>query len=258
MKKFWLIGVFLLAVVAMVGLAGCTATSSTTSAAQDVSQGTSGNVSAIFSNQQEGIWVNGSGKVTVTPDIVNLSLGVQDQEATVEAAQAKTVQAMNAIMNVLKSNNVADQDVKTQQFSITPVYQSPEPNKPSVITAYQVTNIVNVKVRDVSRAGAIIDAVASAGGDLTRINSISFSVDNPSQYYEQARKLAMTDAADKAKQLADLSGVTLGKPTYISESSSSPVPVRLETSMAPASTTPISAGSMDITINVQVAYAILK
>ena len=78
-----------------------------------------------------------------------------------------------------------------------------ETTRQTTITGYQVDNIVNVKVRDVEATGEIIDAVAEAAGDLTRINSISFSTDNPEQYHERVRELAMNDAA-KAEQLANL------------------------------------------------------
>lgn len=259
MRKYRLaIVVLLIALVALSLLASCSSNATTQIPAS------SGNVAAgipFFQNQQEGIWVNGSGKVTVAPDIMNISLGVQDQEPTIGAAQANTTQAMNAIMNVLKSNNIANQDIQTQQLSITPVYQAPEPNsnKPSVIVGYEITNIVNVKIRNISGAGAIIDAITAAGGDLTRINNISFSVDNPNQYYDQARQLAMDDANAKATQLANLAKVKLGIPTYISENSNNPVPYfESAAGRAAAAPVPISAGSTDIIINVQVVYTIMK
>jgi len=101
--------------------------------------------------------------------------------------------------------------------------------------------------------------VAEAGGDLTRIDNISFSIDDPSEYRKEARDKAMADAKTKAEQLANLSGVRLGKPTYISESISYPVyppPVRVAEAAA-APVTPISPGELKISLDIQVAYAIL-
>jgi uncharacterized protein YggE len=240
-------GIILVVSLAVAGLAGCSSSSPA-------------GVSGIFSNQQQGIWVNGEGKVTVTPDVVNINLGIQSQEATVAEAQAKAVQAMDQVMNVLKTNGIADKDIQTQQYNISPVYQYDDVNKKNNIIGYQVTNTVNVKVRDTTKAGPIIDAVTAAGGDLTRIDSISFSVDDPTQYYGEARQKAMADAENKAKQLASLSGVTLGKPTYITESTYTPGPVYAKdtASAGAGSSTSISTGSTDITLNVQVTYSILK
>ena len=128
---------------------------------------------------------------------------------------------------------------------------------------YRVTNTVTASIRDIEKAGTVIDAVALAGGDLTRINSIYFSIDDPTPYQKEARDEAMNDAKNKAEQLASLSGVKLGKPTYISENFYAPsiyrydVPMK-EAGMSSAPSTIISPGEMDITLNVQVTYAILN
>jgi uncharacterized protein YggE len=110
--------------------------------------------------------------------------------------------------------------------------------------------------------GAIIDAVAVAGGDLTRIDGISFTVEDPSPYLDQARVEAMADAASKAEQLAEMAGVELGKATYIVENTAYPYPVRQNlyegVAAAPAMETPISPGELEISLNVQIAYAILN
>ena len=119
--------------------------------------------------------------------------------------------------------------------------------------------MVVAKIREIAKTGSIIDVVAKAGGDFTRIDNISFSIEDPSPYRNQARDKAMADAKAKAEQLASLSGVKLGKPTYISEGISFPVypsTVRMAEA-APAPTTPISPGEMKVTLDVQVVYAIL-
>jgi uncharacterized protein YggE len=123
--------------------------------------------------------------------------------------------------------------------------------------------MVTAKIRDIDNAGSIIDAVVKAGGDLTRIDSISFSIDDPSAYFGEAREKAMADAEAKAEQMASLAGVRLGKPTYISESGYLPPPIYPRVAYeevpmpAPAPPPPISPGEMEITLTVQIAYAIL-
>ena len=120
--------------------------------------------------------------------------------------------------------------------------------------------MVIAKIRDAENTGVIIDAVAEAGGDLTRINSISFTVDDPKPFYAEAREKAMKDAQAKAEQLADLGGVNLGKPTSISEGNGYyPVPRMYfdeAGGMASAPPTPISMGEMEISLTVHVVYAI--
>jgi hypothetical protein len=122
-----------------------------------------------------------------------------------------------------------------------------------------VTNTVTVKVRKIDQTGPVLDAVATAGGNLTRVNSVSFSIDDPTPFYNQARTKAVADAVATAKQLADNAGVKLGKVTYITESSNIPGPIyRTDLAAAPGkdTSTPISTGEITITADVQISYAI--
>ncbi|MFC2066505.1 SIMPL domain-containing protein [Chloroflexota bacterium] len=213
---------------------------------------------AIVSQQNTGIWVTGEGKVSVVPDIANISLGVEAQATTVAEAQDQAAGAMNAVISELDRNGVAKKDIKTRQFSIYPVRRWVQEKEEEILVGYRVNNMVTAKVRKVEDTGTIIDAVARAGGDYTRINSISFTIDDPTSYHQEAREKAMTDAEAKAKQLADLGGVRLGNPTYINESGGSiPVPreyaVKVEAA-APAPATPISPGETEIQLTVQVVY----
>ncbi len=249
-KKKWILAASLALVLAIVSLAGCSP----------------GNTVPVeiaglnISNQQEGIWVSGRGVVTVTPDIATLRLGIEAQEASVAEAQTKASEAMDEVMAALTENGVAKKDIKTQYFSIRRVTKWDRTKEEEVVVGYRVTNMVTAKIRDIDKAGTIIDAVAEAGGDLTRINSIDFSVDDPSAYHEEARQKAMADAKAKAEQLAELAEVRLGKATYISESSYAPPPIYRQDiyeEAMPAATTPISPGEMEISLTVQVVYAIL-
>ena len=239
MKKNWLVGISLALVLAVVGLCGCAAPAE---------------VNLV--SQEEGIWVTGEGEVMAAPDIATLRLGIEAEEATVAEAQSQAVEAIDKVMAALTDNGVAEKDIQTQYFSIRQITRWV--NEEQVVVGYRVTHMVTAKIRDINTAGAIIDAVAEAGGDLTRIDSIGFSVDDLSAYYEQARQEAMADANAKAEQLAELAGVTLGKPTYISEGIEIPPTIRMTEKAVPAVVTLISPGEMEISLTVQVAYAILK
>lgn len=253
MKKAWLLVISLALVLGVFGLVGCSPGSTVL-----------GEIKALnLSSQQEGIWVSGEGEVAVTPDIATLRLGVVAQAASVAEAQPQAAEAMDKVMAALSDQGVAEKDIQTQHFSINQVTEWDRVKEQEIVVGYRVTNMVTAKIRNIDETGSIIDAVAAAGGDLTRINSLDFSVDDPSVYYEKVRQEAMADAKAKAEQLAELAGVTLGKPTYLSEGApitpvsrggvyyveGAPIP-------APAAP-PISPGEMKITLTVQVIYAIL-
>jgi len=254
MKKNWLLAIGLALVLTIIALPGCS--QSNTGLGEGLS-----NLPINLDNQQQGIWVTGWGEATAVPDIAVLTLGIEAQAASVAEAQSEAAEAMNRVMDALTDNGVAEKDIQTQYFSISKVTRWDEENQREVVIGYRVTNMVTAKIRDIDKAGTIIDAVAEAGGDLTRIDSIGFSIDDPSAYYEEAREKAMADAKAKAEQLAELAGITLGKPTYISEGTYIPTTtyprVMYEEAAVPAPPTPISPGEMEISLTVQVVYAIL-
>jgi hypothetical protein len=240
----------LVSIFTLLGLSGC-GTQTVATAGQ-----------TTISNQQDGIWVTGEGKVTVKPDIANISLGVSSQEASVADAMAKTKDAMSKVMAALKADKIADADIQTQQYSINPTYSYNQQNGTQTISGYQVTNIVNVKLRDTSTVAAVINDVTTAGGDLTQINNVNFTVEDPTKYYDDARQKAVDDASAKAKDIAAAYKVTLGKPTYIIETSSTPYQIEYSNGAGPAimsgqSSTSVNAGSTDIVLDVQVSYSIL-
>ena len=252
----WLLVALILAVV---GITGCGSDDGITLTGGD------GELKINLNSQQDGIWVNGTGKVMATPDVAILRLGIEVQRETVAAAQAEAQEAMDRVMEALKDEGVYEKDIQTQYFNIhkvtrwDKVYE--DNDEQEIVIGYKVTNVVTAKIRDVETAGDVIDAVAIAGDDLTRIDNISFTVDDPKPYYEQAREQAVEYAEEKAKQLAEVAGVKLGKPTYISESTYMPSPNyygrdAVMAEAAPAPSTSISPGEMEITTNVQMAYSI--
>lgn len=253
MKRIlWLSG-FILLLIVLLGAAGCEGVTSPTPRASTIG--------GLITQQNTGIWVTGEGKVTVVPDVAILSLGVEAQAATVAQAQSEASVAMDAVVRELKAGGVADKDIKTQHFSIYPVRRWVPESEEEVLIGYRVNNMVTTKVREVEATGAIIDAVARAGGDYIRIDNISFTVDDPAIYHKEAREKAMADAEAKAKQLANSAGVELGEPTYISESGGAiPIPrisfAEAAPMPAPAAPPPISPGETELTLTVQVTYSI--
>ena len=261
MKKKWLWAIGLALVIPIVALSGCYAGIPGPGSPRWANVPSS--LEFNLGNQQAGIWVTGEGKVMAVPDIATLRLGIEAQEATVAEAQTQASEAMDRVKAALIDNEVADRDIQTQYFSIHKVTRWDETKNQEIVIGYRVSNMVTAKIRDIDNAGSIIDAVVKAGGDLTRIDSISFSIDDPSAYFGEAREKAMADAEAKAEQMASLAGVRLGKPTYISESGYLPPPIYPRVAYeevpmpAPAPPPPISPGEMEITLTVQIAYAIL-
>jgi uncharacterized protein len=269
-KKRWLVVtlglVLILAVAALVGCGNRVTAQGTVSTVQ-ANQQLAGTASTVqVSQQAQGIWVSGTGEVSITPDIATLSLGVEAQEANVAQALAETSAGMAKVMQSLTDAGIAAKDIQTGYFSINQQYRWDNEKQINTPIGYQVNNMVTVKIRDIGKVGNIIDAVVQAAGDLIRINGINFSVENPAQYYQNARNKAMAAAKGKADDLAKLAGVTLGGPTYIAENAQytpyyggyANYAVSVPAPAMESASSSISAGETKITLSVQVAYSIVQ
>ncbi|MSQ26450.1 MAG: DUF541 domain-containing protein [Dehalococcoidia bacterium] len=222
---------------------------------------------ALGSSQQVGISVNGNGAVNAAPDIAIVSLGVETRADTVSAARSQAATAMTAILASLKASDVADKDVQTTSFTIQPVTVYEERTINGIrqstprIVGYRVTNNVQAKVRALDKVGAAVDGAAAAGGDATRVNSISFSLDDQKPLEATARELAVKDALAKAQALARTAGVKLGAAISIVEYSATPVVQREALAFAAPkaagdAATPFSGGELAVRIQVQVVFSI--
>ncbi|NNC74119.1 MAG: SIMPL domain-containing protein [Acidimicrobiia bacterium] len=208
-------------------------------------------------NSGGGITVSGLGKVTGTPDTLTLSVGVSVLRDTVSDAVDDAAGKADALLTRLREFGIADEDFQTSNFSIYPEYDWR--NDQRRLTGYRVTNQLTVKIRDLDRAGEIVEAAATEAGDEVVVNGVSFSIEDNEAMIEAAREAAWTDAFDKASQLAGLAGVTLGAPTSITETfapSPSPLVYAERAYAADAATTPFEPGSEQVTVSVTVVFAI--
>jgi uncharacterized protein YggE len=206
----------------------------------------------------QGIIVSGVGTVTAEPDTAVLSLGASTLASTALQSRDQAAKAMNKLLESLKANGVDEKDIATTQFSLNPEYNYS--GTTPRLTGYRVINFVSAKVRNVDHAAETLDAAVNAVGDDLQIGGITFTVDDPSALASQARAAAMNNAHSKAQQLAGEGGVTLGKPTSITEvSSPAPAPImfdRAQGADASAGSTAIQPGQQEITVSVQVAYSV--
>jgi len=264
MKKVWLILSGMMLAVVLIGAGGCVVSEGAQVSPPTISVATpelGGTFGIVSSQQQVGLWVTGEGKTMATPDIVLLSLGIEAEAKTVAQAQKDAAEAMNGVMKALKSSGIAEKDIQTQTFSIYPMRKWIEDEQREIIIGYRVTNIVVAKIRQIDKTGTIIDDVAEVGGNLARIDSIGFTVDDPTSYYKEARAKAIGDAIEKAKQMAQAANIKLGRLLYISEGASymPPVIVRdyaMKAEGAAPAPTPISPGELEIQVTVQMVYDI--
>jgi uncharacterized protein YggE len=204
---------------------------------------------------QRTITVSGTGKVTLTPDIAYISIGVHSQDASASVATTDNNTSTKAVIEVIKAAGVADKDIQTTNFSIYPQQQY-DNNGKITGTIYMVDNTVYVTVRDLAKLGELLDATVRSGAN--NIGSISFDVADKTEALSQARQAAVENARKQADELTAATGVSLGDVQTISYyDSSAPVTVEYaRADMASASSVPIQSGSMQITTTVTIVYTI--
>jgi uncharacterized protein YggE len=209
---------------------------------------------------QPGLNVEGMGVVTVEPDLAELNLGVEVTEDNADLALVNANGALDNVMQVLEDAGVAEEDIQTTGLSIYPLYDFS--GETQEITGYTASNLVDVKIRDLDSVGEIVDGVTNAAGNAVRVNYITFTREDNEEALNQARNLAVEDARQKAEALADSSGVGLGSVQSISENSFvEPPPIPFAEGAAEAAdetiiSTPISAGTMEVTLSVFIVYNI--
>jgi uncharacterized protein YggE len=209
-----------------------------------------------------GISVVGSGIVQATPNVARITVGVEVTDPSLANAQAEAARRMDAVVARLKANGIAESDIRTVSFNVSPIYDQ-RPNDPQAaqtLRGFQVQHLVEIKSTNVGGLGPLLDDALAAGA--TRIYGIRFEADNLEALKAQARDQAMQNARTKAEQLARNAGVSLGRPLRIEESDIGGVtPVRQQVApaaalAAPAPPTPIQPGELLVQTNVNVTWAI--
>lgn len=202
--------------------------------------------------------VTGEGEATAIPDMANFSTGVVAAGKTAEEAMAANSKAMADLIAALKAAGIEDRDIATSAFSIIPQYSQPPQNSREApkLTGYEVRNSVSVRVRDLSRLGALLDRMVQAGAN--QAGGLHFALADSGALEEKARLAALKDAQAQAKTLAEAAGMRLLRLRRIAPSeggtlvSPAPMMMKAEARAAP----PVEAGELSAHARVTLVYEI--
>jgi uncharacterized protein len=192
-------------------------------------------INSTVSQKQNLFTSSGESQIDTIPDQAEVSLGISVNKATVADAQDEANQVINSINEKLKKMGIDKEDIKTQNYSIYPEYGTSkrnllravgedddffiedEPTSERKIIGYNVSANLRVKVTDFDKLNSVIDMAADEGANQVGGIQFSLSQDKEDELKEQARKEAIEDAKNNAKELAKLSGVKLGKVVDVNE-----------------------------------------
>ena len=202
------------------------------------------------------ITVTGTAEIEAVPDLATITAGVETRGADAAAALAANSTAMASVHEALEQAGIALRDIQTSQLNLSPVYdnQPSDANAPPDVVAYSASNMVTIRVRNVSGLGAAVDAITGAGAN--RLYGINFDVSDPRPALDRARQSAVADARAKAELYARAAGVTLGPLVTLSESAGGPSPAPYRAKMDMAAAPPIAAGTVTLDTQVEMVFAI--
>lgn len=246
MRRFMLVGLGVIAIaVTVVVLAAQFRPNAVGLATQAAQTAPGGSVSRTMT-------IVGLGKITVKPDMAETTIGVRTTADTVAEAMGKANKDIEAVLKALKAANVADSDIQTVGFNVNASHD--REGKPS---GYEVSNMLRVRIRDMQKVGATIDAAVNAGAN--QIYGVNFTLNDPDKVQTQARAAAVADAKKQAGELAQAAGVTLGEIVQINNvitGGPRPMYEAKAAGMAQMAANVIQPGEMDVTMQVEIVFGI--
>ncbi len=205
------------------------------------------------------ISLSGHGEVRVAPDLAIVTMGVMSSSSTAQEALAANTKSMNDLMAALKAASIEAKDIQTSNFSVNPRYDYGQNNgQAPKLSGYDVSSTVTVIVHKIDGVGDLLDKAVSSGSN--QINGVSFSVANPQDAMDAARKQAVQDAKRKADLYAAATSTSLGNVISLSEGvSAEPQPTMMRAKTAASSDAgpvPIAQGEQVIGVDVNIAWEI--
>jgi uncharacterized protein YggE len=198
--------------------------------------------------------LSASGEVKATPDMATITLGVQTEAPTAQAAMAQNAGRMSRITAALRAQGLAGEDIQTSDISLSARYDYQQ-NQPPKLRGYQASNTVSITVHDVARLGRTLDAVTAAGAN--EISGVGFGLKDPGAAENQARLKAVQALQAKAQLYAGATGYKVARLVNLSEGGGyvpqPPRPLAMRAGYAKAET-PVEAGELTVRIDVTGMY----
>lgn len=200
--------------------------------------------------------VQGTGTATGTPNRLLLTAGVSVLGGTAQSALGTDDARTAAVVAALTSGGLPARDVQTTNLSVQPDYTTT--GSSTVLAGYAVDNSVVATVDNLSKAGALIDALTAAAGNDVRIDSLSFTMADPRPLQNQARLDAVRQARSHAAAMAAAAGERLAGICSVTDQSSGTPPRQpfVNGAMAAAAGVPLEPGTQQVSAQVQLVYAV--
>ncbi len=198
--------------------------------------------------------VIGTGTAGATPDVVALDVRVQVEARDVASALADLGTRLDGAVAAAAERGVGDRDRRTTGMGVSPRWD----REGQSVTGYTAHQSLRLRVRDRSRVGEVVSALATAAGDALAVDAVTLEVADPAPLLVEARAAAFADASARARQYAELAGRSLGPVLALSESprALAPSPTMRLASTDRAGGVPVEAGESVVSAGILVRFAL--
>lgn len=167
------------------------------------------------------ITLSAEGKVIVVPDTAVISFSVISEGNNPESLVEDNNQKISSVIQFVKSKGIDSKDIKTINYNLYPKYENDEKTNRSFISGYNLTQTINLKIRDLKKVAEIIGGLTPLG--INKIEGPIFIVDDPEKFLREARADAFSKIKNKAEEISLETGVKFGQIINIYEYPSSPI-----------------------------------
>jgi uncharacterized protein YggE len=199
--------------------------------------------------------ISAEGEVQRAPDIAHLSTGVVTRAADAQAAMNANAEQMQKVIAAIRQAGIAEDDIRTSGVNLFPQYRH-APDQAPEITGYEAHNTVEITVREIGRLGDVIDALVAAGAN--QINGPRFEVADKQAAFDEARRIALENARERARMYAQTLDMQVQRIVSISEGHGyappRPVPMMAMARMESAADTPIEPGQSTLSVTLDVVF----
>lgn len=209
----------------------------------------------MTSTERGRLTVEGTGKITVSPDQAIIQIGIVTESKDAESAQSQNALISDNVLSSLNKINISSDDINTISYTIQPVYEFTE--GASILTGYRVQHILEITIKNLDKLGSVFKVAVGAGANIAE--NIRFDVSTRDNLYQEALQEAMKNATEKAIKLGEQIGVTINNiPIKVTEISGTfsprPFSMALSTESISQGAPPIQSNKIEIEAKVSAMF----
>lgn len=206
------------------------------------------------------VQISASGRADSRPDEARFTVGVDTIAATSREASARNSATFSKVAAALQRLGVKEDDLQTRSITLSRIDYGPNRGR------FQANNLIDIKVRDIKRAGEALAAITEAGANV--LSGPNLRVSDPENAGRTAYAAAYRSARARAEAYAQAAGLKVARVLSIRDGGESGTPVypgfdgamdmAAQSVTAEQAAPPVQAGISTREVQIRVDFALSK